>query len=95
VSLFARGDAAANCRVDKVTYTPSIVDDELGDVFGQRRSFSATELRQYPDDMMEILVCTANHGCSPVTTRSRSNDDVTFRTINASCKKLIRSCLRR
>src|SRR5918995_4350780 len=84
VSLFARGDAAANCRVDNVTYTPSIVYDELGDVFGQRRSFSATELRQYPDDMMEILVCTANHGCSPVTTRSGSNDDVTFRTINAS-----------
>jgi hypothetical protein len=94
VSLFARGDAAANCRVDNVTYTPSIVYDELGDVFGQRRSFSATELRQYPDDMMEILVCTANHGCSPVTTRSGSNDDVTFRTINASCKKRIRSCLR-
>jgi hypothetical protein len=34
-------------RVYNVTYTLSIVYDGLGDVFGQRRSFSATELRQY------------------------------------------------
>jgi len=95
VSLSARSDAAANCRADNVTYTPSIVYDGLGDVlFGQRRSFSATELQQYPDGMMEILVCKANRGCSPVLTRSGSNDDVTFRTINASCKKRIRPSLR-
>ena len=94
VSLSVRGNAAANCRVDNITYTPSIVYDGLGDVFGQRRSFSTNELRQYPDGMMEILICKANRGCSPVTTRSGSNDDVTFRTTNASCKKRTRSCLR-
>src|SRR5215212_8918454 len=53
VSLSARGDAVSNSRIDNVTYTPSIVYDGLGDVlFGQRRSFSANELRQYPDGMM-------------------------------------------
>ena len=47
VSLSARDDADANCGVDNVTYTQSIIYDGLGDVFGQRRSFSATKLRQY------------------------------------------------
>jgi hypothetical protein len=94
VSLSARGDAVANCRVDNATYSPSIVYDGLGDVFGQRQSFSATELRQYPDGIMETLVCKANRGCSPVTTQSGSNNDVTFRTINAFCKKRICSSLR-
>ena len=47
-----------------------------------------------PDGMSEIRVCKANRGCSTVTTGSGSNDDVTFRTINAFCKKRIRSCLR-
>jgi hypothetical protein len=89
-----RGDAAANCRADNLTYTPSIVYDGLGDVFGQRQSFSTNELRQYPDGMREILICKANRGCSPVTTRSGSNGDVTFRTTIASCKKRIRSWLR-